>query len=67
MSSFFDSPFEYCDWAGHYVLLDQTQGACSREHRCGDRNCPLARWFGPSYTRRSKPPAHVRPGQHRRR
>jgi hypothetical protein len=42
----FDSPFEFCNVCNAYVLLDQTQRQCAREHRC--RNvvkCPLQRFF----------------------
>ena len=45
MSFFFDSPIERCDREDCYVLLDQTQEACAREHGCTHPHCPLARWF----------------------
>lgn len=42
----FDSPFERCPHRRQYVLLDQTQRQCAREHSCGDdAACPLARYF----------------------
>jgi hypothetical protein len=42
----FDSPFEFCPHCRQYVLLDQTQPQCAREHACpkGVR-CPLDRYF----------------------
>lgn len=45
MSMFFDSPIDYCPVAKKYVLLDQTQASCAREHGCPDIACPLAKWF----------------------
>ena len=45
MSFFFDSPIERCEREDCYVLLDQTQAACAREHGCSHPDCPLARWF----------------------
>jgi hypothetical protein len=42
----FDSPFECCSVCHGYVLLDQTQGECAREHGCRDASvCPLRRMF----------------------
>jgi len=42
----FDSPFEFCSVCRQYVLLDQTQAQCAREHACGSKvACPLARYF----------------------
>ena len=42
----FDSPFEFCKRCREYVLLDQTQRECAREHRCADGSeCPLRRCF----------------------
>jgi len=42
----FDSPFEFCGVCGEYVLLDQTQKECAREHLCsGAVACPLRRIF----------------------
>ena len=42
----FDSPFEFCSVCRQYVLLDQTEPQCVREHACnGDVACPLARYF----------------------
>jgi hypothetical protein len=41
-----DSPFEFCAVCREYVLLDQTQRECAREHRCTDlADCPLRRFF----------------------
>ena len=49
----FDSPFEFCSICRGYVLLDQTQRECAREHRCADAAaCPLRRIFtGIDFTR----------------
>ncbi len=41
----FDSPLELCPVCNEYVLVDQTQGECAVEHKCGHRECPLARVF----------------------
>jgi hypothetical protein len=42
----FDSPFEFCSVCRQYVLLDQTEPQCVREHRCnGNVACPLAKYF----------------------
>ena len=42
----YDSPFEFCRVCRQYVLLDQTQPQCAREHECdGTFACPLARYF----------------------
>jgi hypothetical protein len=42
----FDSPFEYCKTCGEYVLLDQTNAECAREHNCRDAaGCVLRRFF----------------------
>ena len=42
----FDSPFEYCLVCRAYVLLDQTQRQCGREHSCAAvAQCPLRRFF----------------------
>lgn len=40
----FDSPFEYCAVCAGYVLLDQTQAQCAREHACA-MPCPLGQFF----------------------
>jgi hypothetical protein len=46
----FDSPFEFCSFCRQYVLLDQTQPQCAREHACdGKVSCPLARYFTDLY------------------
>ena len=45
MSKLIDSPFELCPVCEEYVLLDQTQGQCAREHHCENVKCPLARFF----------------------
>lgn len=43
----FDSPFEYCPVCQGYVLLDQTQRQCAREHSCAAASkCPLETLFG---------------------
>lgn len=60
----FDSPLELCPVCNEYVLLDQTQGECAREHECGRRDCPLAAAFtghdfrhtGPGQGREEKDP-----------
>jgi len=42
----FDSPFEYCPACRAYVLLDQTQQQCAREHACKELSkCALRRLF----------------------
>ena len=42
----FDSPFEFCSVCRQYVLLDQTEPQCAREHACnGKAACPLAKYF----------------------
>ena len=42
----FDSPFEYCPVCRTYVLLDQTDRQCAREHSCAAMmKCPLRRFF----------------------
>jgi hypothetical protein len=42
----FDSPFEFCKVCRQYVLLDQTQRQCAREHACTDVTlCPLRQYF----------------------
>lgn len=45
MSKLIDSPFEICSVCDQYVFLDQTQEQCAREHKCGNINCPLKRYF----------------------
>lgn len=45
MSKLIDSPFEVCPVCDEYVLLDQTQRQCAREHHCENVKCPLARFF----------------------
>lgn len=45
MSKLIDSPFEICPVCDEYVLLDQTQGQCAREHGCENVKCPLSRFF----------------------
>lgn len=42
----FDSPIAACDAIHEYVLTDQSQEQCRREHSClPDRVCPLAGYF----------------------
>ena len=42
----FDSPFAYCPVCRAYVLLDQTQRQCAREHACASvPKCPLQSFF----------------------
>jgi hypothetical protein len=42
----FDSPFEFCRVCREFVLLDQTQRQCAREHGCADAAaCPFHRYF----------------------
>lgn len=41
----FDSPFAFCRVCRQYVLLDQTQEQCAREHECDDSVCGLRRYF----------------------
>ena len=50
----FYSPFEGCEICRQYVLLDQTQLDCAREHDCHVENCPLARFF--AQAREGAPP-----------
>jgi len=45
MSKLFDSPFEICPVCDEYVLLDQAQRECAREHHCKRLECPLSRFF----------------------
>jgi hypothetical protein len=45
MSKFADSPFEICTVCDEYVLLDQTQEQCAREHHCEHVRCPLKKYF----------------------
>ena len=45
MSKLIDSPFEICPVCDEYVLLDQTQAQCAREHHCENVKCPLGRFF----------------------
>lgn len=45
MSKLIDSPFEICPVCDEYVLLDQTQRQCAREHHCENVKCPLGRFF----------------------
>jgi len=53
-----DSPFEYCVVCRDYVLLDQTQRECAREHACSRRECPLHRFFtGIDFAAPPGPPA----------
>lgn len=41
----FDSPIELCQVCGEWVLTDQTQTECAREHGCTIERCPLERCF----------------------
>ena len=45
----FYSPFEVCEVCKGYVLLDQTQQDCAREHNCQAVNCPLKQFFAKPY------------------
>jgi hypothetical protein len=60
----FDSPFEYCPVGRAYVLLDQTQRQCAREHFCAAvPKCPLQRYFtGMEFRERKE--AQGREGEH---
>lgn len=51
-----DSPFEFCTACRQYVLLDQTQRQCAREHGCAEpAKCPLRRYFtGIAFDRRQR-------------
>jgi hypothetical protein len=52
----FDSPFEYCPACRAYVLLDQTQRQCAREHFCAAvPQCPLLRFFTGMEFREGRP------------
>ena len=57
----FDSPFDYCKVCRDYVLLDQTQRQCAREHKCADTaQCPLHRYFtGIEFDRRRAIKGHL--------
>ena len=45
----FDSPIAPCKAIREYVLTDQTQEQCAREHDCpSDRVCPLHGYFAES-------------------
>ena len=45
MSSF-DSPLARCEAVREWVLTDETQVECAREHDCPpDFNCPLCAYF----------------------
>ena len=61
----FDSPFEFCKRCREYVLLDQTQRECAREHRCADgAECPLRRCFtGIEFARERRGAVEPRPGK----
>ncbi len=42
----FDSPIAQCRICGQYVVLDQTQAECAREHDCSTSSpCPLEGFF----------------------
>jgi hypothetical protein len=42
----FDSPIERCPVCQEYVLMDQTQKECAREHQCNmEEKCPLKSYF----------------------
>ena len=42
----FDSPIGPCPVCGQYVVLDQTQAECAREHHCDSAlPCPLQDCF----------------------
>jgi hypothetical protein len=41
----FDTPLEVCPVCGEFVLLDQTERECAREHRCEQATCPLGAYF----------------------
>jgi hypothetical protein len=64
----FDSPFERCPHCRQYVLLDQTQRQCAREHGCGeDTACPLARYFTGIEFGDARPGARAAPAEALRR
>jgi hypothetical protein len=57
----FDSPFELCPVCRAYVLLDQTQRQCAREHGCaGEPKCPLEKYFTGIEFREAPPAAKAR-------
>ncbi|HLO61989.1 MAG TPA: hypothetical protein VK165_03395 [Azonexus sp.] len=44
--SFFDSPLARCEAVREWVLTDETQAECTREHDCPPGfNCPLCAYF----------------------
>lgn len=45
MSGYIDSPLEECPVCKEYVLLDQAQKECAREHHCKNVECPLMKFF----------------------
>ncbi|MBI2314204.1 MAG: hypothetical protein HYU77_17095 [Betaproteobacteria bacterium] len=55
----FDSPFERCPVCGQFVMLDQTQAQCAREHHCHPSvDCPLRKYFtGHDFGEKKKHPA----------
>ena len=42
---YLDSSFELCPVCNEYVLLDQTQRECAKEHGCEGKACPFAASF----------------------
>jgi hypothetical protein len=56
----FDSPFAYCPVCRAYVLLDQTQRQCAREHACASvPKCSLQRFFTGIEFRRPRSPRNM--------
>jgi hypothetical protein len=37
----FESPLEWCTACKEWIALDQTVEECARQHRCGERGCPM--------------------------
>ena len=42
---YLDSSFELCPVCKRYVLLDQSQKECAKEHGCEGKACPLTAFF----------------------
>jgi len=66
MSMFLDSPIAPCPVCKEYVLTDQTQAECAREHGCTQPDCPLRSWFSGEEFREQQP-LESAAGQTRRR
>lgn len=53
---YLDSSFQLCPVCNEYVLLDQTQRECAKEHGCEGKVCPFAGSFtGREFTESQTP------------